>query len=292
MADKSKAQTFGSECSGSIGGTTMLITGTDLNAKREWYEPSANGMIGTQRPANTGRQVVKNDVSGTVTVQPSYAQANTLLGLCFDESTGTFTPADDPTAIDIDVVLSKGVDVYTYADCWLKSLLLQGSENSPLEWVLDLLGQDETDAGSVSALAIPDRMLFSDFTFSLGSNTYFPTSLAWKFDYALTERFHNSVTRSSVDSDIQICTLDLEFDLNSDTWADLLAKAGTDTAINDVILTATNGTNTITITHDEMTVMNDIRLPDVSGKDAITATLSLQAWLKSGSTDIVSITYA
>ena len=96
MADKSRDILFGTNATGSIGGTPMRIIDNSLKAENEWYEPDANAMIGTQKPANTGRQVTKMDVKGSVTVQPSFAHAHPLLGLCFDETTGTFTPADSP----------------------------------------------------------------------------------------------------------------------------------------------------------------------------------------------------
>ena len=292
MADKSKDILFGTNATGSIGAEAMRITDCSLKAEHEWYEPDASAMIGTQKPANAGRQVVKTDVKGGVTVQPSYANADTLLGLCFDETTGTFTPADSPEGIGIDVVMSRGFDVTTYADCFLNSLEISGNPNEPVSWVMDLLGKTAADAGTVSALTVPDVMLFSDFTFSINSNAYFPTNMVWKFDYAIDERFHNSVTRSSVMSNVPMCTLDLEFDVNSDTWADLFNKSGTDTAIDNVVLTATDGTHTMTITMPEMTNINPSPVPDMSGVDAIKHTLNLRAWLDSEASDIVTITYA
>ncbi len=292
MADKSKDLTFGSEVSASVGGTVMLATTASLKAENTWIEPSENGFIGTDKPANTGRMLSKVDVKGNVIIRPSYANANALMALCFDETTGTFTPADDPAAIDIDVVLDRGVDVYTYADCWLNSLTLSANENEPVDWTLDLLGTTEADAGTVADLAIPDRMRMSDMTLTIGSDTYFITGFNWLFSYDLTERFHNSLTRSSVAARIPRITLGLNLDYNADTWGDLFDLAGLDTAVNDVVLAFTDGVNTVTLTHPEMTVMNPSRWPDLSGVDAVSATLELRAWLKTAETDIFSATYA
>ena len=120
----------------------------------------------------------------------------------------------------------------------------------------------------------------------------FRSGFVWKFDYQMSERFHNSLTRSSVMSRIPFIDLALTLDLNADTWADLFAHAGTDDQILSVVLTLTDGVNSVTITHPEMTVMNPSKWADVSGVDAITDTLNLRAWLKSGSSDIVTIVYA
>jgi len=292
MADKSKAQTFGSDFKASVGGTTMLVTESSLKAEYEWYEPSDNGFIGTDKPANTGRQVTKKDVKGVVNVQPSYANANALLALCFDETTGTFTPADNPESIDIDVVVDRGVDVYTYADAWLNMLTISGAENEPLSWAMDIMGQDEADSGTVAALTVPDRMLFSDLTFSINANQYFITSFSWAFSYDLTERFHNSITRSSVAARIPRIDLSINIDLNSDNWGDVMDLAGTDTALADVNLVFTDGANTVSLLHPEMTVISPDRVKDASGVDSQNYDVNLRAWLASGEGDIFTATYA
>jgi len=292
MADKSKDLLFGTSSTGSVAATAMRITDNTVKAEYTFYEPDENAMIGTQKPANTGRQVVKTDVKGAITIQPSYAHADILLGECFDETTGTFTPADNAEDIAIAIVADRNFNTETYADCFLSSLEISGSENEPLAWVLDVMGKTEADTGTVAALAVPDVMLFQDVTFSIGGNTYFPTGMNWKFDYALEERFHNSNTRSSVMSNVQKCTLDLEFDYNADTWADLFSKAGTDTDVGAVVLTMTNGANSVTITMPETTNIGTSSVPDMSGVESIKGTLNLRAWLKSGEGDIMSITYA
>jgi len=295
MANKSKDQTFGSEWSGSIAGTVMLLdpSNTSLKSVSEWWEPMENAMLGTKRPGNTGRQVVKDDVSGTVGVFPSYAHANTILQQIMDESTGTFTPMDAPEDMDVgDIVIDKSVIVHTYADAQCNELRLSGGENEPLVWILDLLGRTEAVSGSVAALTPPDCMLFSDVSFSLNSNAYFPTRMELRFGYQLSDRFHNSVTRSSAMSQFDSCELDLTFDINADTYADVAVLAGTDTAIDDVVLTITDGTSTITVTMDRTTNMSPHVIPDPGGTDAIQDTITLKGWLKSGSTDIVVMTYA
>ena len=295
MANKSKDQTFGSEWSGSLGGTPMLIDpgNTTLKAVDEWWEPKDNAMIGTKRPGNTGRMVTKTDVSGTVGFFPSYAHANTLLQQIFDESTGTFTAMDAPEDMDVgDIVLDKQVVVHTYADAVCKKLRLTGGENEPLSWILDLLGKTESAAGSVAAFAPADCILFSDVSFSLNSNAYFPVRMEFRFSYEFQERFHNSVTRSSVMSQFDVCELDLTFDINADTYADVAALAGTDTTIDDVVLTITDGTSTITITIPETTNMSPHVIPDPGGTDAIQDTITFKAWAETADADLVSIVYA
>lgn len=292
MADKSKNITYGHERVGSVDGTTMMVVNDSLSAKSTFDEPDESGMIGTNKPANTGRQVTKVDVNGNITVRPSYAHANTLLQAIFDESAGTFTPADDPTAQTFDVVVDRDVDINTYAACWMQQLTIKANENEPIDWDMELLGTTETDAGTVAALAVPDKMIMPDLTVSINANTYFVQGFEWSWTYAYDERFHQSLTRSVAVSKIPMAKLNLTCDYNSDTWADLFALAGTDTALTDVNLVFTNGVNTLTIAHPEMTVMNESKWNDQSGVDASSGTIELRAWLASGESDIVTVTYA
>ncbi len=288
---KSKDMTFGSEYSVKFANSVMYAVEESLNEKATFSEPRDEGMIGTDKPANLGRQVTKKDVGGDLVIQPTYAHAQTILKQFFDETTSTFTPADDPDSMQASAVIDRGVDVYSYPANWLNILALEFNENEPVNWRMSLLGTTETDAGTVAALTIPDRMLFSDLTVSIGGSTYFPISGVWRFDYQLEERFHQSVTRSSVAARIPMAQLDLEFDVNSDTWADLIDNAGTDAKVADVILAFTDGTSTITITMEDMTVMNESKWPDASGVDGVTYTLNLNAWLESGQSDIMDIVY-
>lgn len=293
MANKSKAGTYVNEQSISVDTSVMFASAVGLKAEHTWDEPDETGMIGTTRPLNSGRQVTKTDVKGPVTIRPSYAHANTLLKAVFDETTGTFTPADDPTATaTAAVVIDRGVNVHTYASCWVNVLTLSAGENAPVDWTLDLLGTTEVDSGSVAALTPPDRMLMSDLTFSLNSNVYFPTSFSWMYTYRFDERFHQSVTRSSVLAHIPYCQLTMTVDVNADNYGDLMDLSGTDTTMDDVIVTATDGGNTMVITMPETTNMSPSQFPDSGGVDASTFDVVLRAWSATAEADFVTITYA
>lgn len=294
MVDQSKKLTFGSDRKGSVAGTAMLISEDSLKAESAFGEPSDETMIGTDKPKKDGRQVIKKDVKGDIVVRPSYVNANILLQQCFDEIAGTFTPADDPNAIAIDVVVDREVDIFSYLNAWLSILEISGTENEPLMWRLTLLGKDEANAGVVAAFDPPNRMLFSDLTFTIAGDQYFITGFRWKFDYDLEERFHNSITRSSVGSRIPRCMLEIDIDINDDSWTDILDLAGTNTALGPVVLTFTDSVNTVTITMHEMTVTTANKFPDSTGVDVSTATVELRSWLDTDDIelDIVVITYA
>jgi hypothetical protein len=291
MADKSKALTFGHDCAGSIGGNVLLVTQESLKAENAWDEPSETAMIGTDKPGKDGRQIKKIDVKGSVTVRPSYAQASALLALFLDNAAGVHTPAANPTAKVADVVLDRGVDIYTYAACWLAALEISGQENEPLDWILELLGTTEADSGSVAALTPPDRMRFADLSAcSIGGNNYFPSGFKFRLDNALEERFLNSLVRSTVQKAIQKVELELAFDQNADTFADLLALAGTNTPLA-VSLTFTDGVHSLAIACLEMTVVNPAKWPDGAGVESRKDTLKLRAWLKTGESHICTLTY-
>lgn len=288
MAAKSKALTFGHNCKGSIGAATYLIVQESLKANQEWLEPSEEGMIGTDKPANAGRILKKTDVKGSVTVRPSVAQLEVLMALWFDQTGGATTPADSPVSKSAAVVLDRGIAVHTYAACWMNQLELSASENEPIDCVFDLLGTTEAASGSVGAVTPPDRMRFSDLTVSIASNTYYPSAFKWRFSYNFEERFLNALTRSVVQQKIPTCEVELTFDHNSDTYTDLFALSGTDTELANVVLTIADGTNTIVFTMNPCCVMNPSKVPDGSGVEARKNTLLLRTF---SATDVFSAAY-
>lgn len=292
MADKSKAQTFGSIHKLSIGGTPIYSPAESLHAKHTFFEPADQGAIGTDKPARAGRQLSRIDVGGDVKVQPSYAAAYALLQLWFDHSTGTCTPAADPNAKTAAVVIDRSVAVHTYAACWLDRLELAGAGGDPVDWTLGLMGTTEAAEGAVAALTLTDRMRTSDLTLTIATHTYFPVSFAWRFIYGLEERFANSLTRTSVAARIPVAELELVLDSNADHYADLAARAGTTDAIANAVLAFGNGANTLTITHPEMCVMSEAKVPDRDGVAASQNTVTLRAYLAGGQSNIVSLVYA
>lgn len=285
---KSKALTFGHNCKGSIGGTPYLIVQESLKATQEWLEPSEEGLIGTDKPANAGRILKKTDVKGSVTARGSVAELEALLALWFDQAAGATTPADSPVGKTAAVVLDRGVAVHTYAACWLNAIELSANENEPVDIMLDLLGTTEAASGTVTAPTLTDRMRFSDCSFSLASNAYYPSGFKWRFSYELEERFLNSLTRSVVQHKIPICTLELTFDHNADTYTDLFALSGTDTEIDNCVLTINDGSHSLALTMTDCCVMNPSKFPDGSGVEARKDTVILRSF---NTTDIFTGAY-
>lgn len=294
MVDKSKDLIFGSDCLGSIAGNVMLFSQESLHEDATILEPSDQGFIGTNKPSNDGRQVSKQDVKGTVTIRPSYLNANLILQQFFDESgpTGQFNFAADPNSKFATFVLDRNADIFTYADCWLQELSMSGNENEDIEWLLDLLGKDEVNTGTVGALTPPDRILFSDLAVTIAGDQYFPIGYTHKLMYDFEERFHNSLIRSHVMSRIPKSMLSLIFDVNTDTFQDLMIKAGTVDQLDDVNLVFTGPSNTLSFLHPKMTVMNPNKWADASGVGAKQHTLELRAWLDDGTeTEIFDATF-
>lgn len=285
---KSKALTFGHNCKGSINAVPYLITQESLRANHEWMEPSEEGMIGTDKPANLGRILKKTDVKGNVTARGSVLELNTLLALFFDQAIGVTTPADSPVGKTAAVVLDRGVAVHTYAACWLNAIELSANENEPVDIVMELLGTTEAASGTVTAPTLTDRMRFSDCAFSLASNTYYPSGFKWRFSYEMEERFLNSVTRSIVQHKIPVCTLELTFDHNADTYADLFALAGTDTELDTNTFTINDGAHSLVFAMTDCCVMNPSKVPDGSGVEARKDTVILRSF---NTTDVFTGTY-
>lgn len=288
MAAKSKALTFGHNCKASINAASYLVTAESLHATHEWLEPSEEGLIGTEKPDNAGRILKKTDVKGGLTVRGSVAELEVLLALWFDQSGAATTPADAPVGKTTAIVIDRSVAVHTYAACWMNSMELAANENEPVDINLDLLGTTEAASGSVSAPTLTDRMRFSDCSFVLAGGTYYPSGFKWKYSYNFEERFLNSLTRSVVQQKLPVCTLELTFDHNADTYADLFALAGTDTELAACILTINDGAHSLAITHASMCVMNPAKVPDGSGVEARKDTVVLRCW---DTTDLFTMAY-
>jgi hypothetical protein len=285
---KSKALTFGHNCKASINAVSYLVTAESLHATQEWMEPSEEGLIGTDKPANLGRILKKTDVKGGLTVRGSVLELEALLALWFDQNAGATTPADSPVGKTAAVVIDRGVAVHTYAACWLNALELSANENEPIDVLLELLGTTEAASGTVTAPTLTDRMRFSDCAFSLASNAYYPSGFKWRFSYELEERFLNSLVRSVVQHKIPICTLELTFDHNSDTYTDLFALAGTDTELDNCTVTINDGAHTLVLTMTDCCVMNPSKVPDGSGVEARKDTIILRGF---NTTDIFTGAY-
>jgi hypothetical protein len=292
MANKSKSTTFPFEGKASINGTTMLFTQFGLDSHFTWHDPRKVGMIGAHQPSKDGRILLKNDVNGPVTILPSYAQATALLALMFDGS-GTYTPKDAPSAMSVPFVCDHKDVVRTFAANWLDKLTISARENQPIEWKFDVLGTTDTAGGTVAYAAAPDPMIMSDISFVAGGNTYFLTGFDWEWSYDLFSRFHNSVTRSAATRQIYTCKLTLHFDQNSDHYADFMALAGTNTTLATCVLTATNGVNSLAVTHPVMTnVKNVLTEGTKGGEGAAEKTADLEAWSSNGTADMMSIVYS
>ncbi len=291
MANKSKALTFGHNSKVSIGGTPYFCVQESLHATTEMKEPSEEGMIGTDRPGNAGRLPHKIDVKGNVTVRCTVLELEAILALFFDQAVGATTPADSPVGKTSPVVIDRAGKVKTYAACWLNAIELSAQENEPIDVLLELLGTTEAVTGSVGDVVLPDRMRFSDLAVSLASNAYFPSGFKWRFDYALEERFLNSLTRSVVQQKIPKAEIELALDRNADTVADLFELAGTDTELASCNLTINDGTHTIVLGHANCCVINPSADQDASGVEARKDTVKLRSFLKAPATDIFTGTY-
>jgi len=288
---KSKALTFGHNSKVAIGGASYFCVQESLKATTDMKEPSEEGMIGTDRPGNTGRLPHKIDVKGNLTVRCTVAELEVLLALWFDQSGGTTTPADSPVGKTANVVIDRAGKVKTYAACWLNAIELSAQENEPIDVLLELLGTTEAVSGTVADVTPPDRMRFSDLAVSLASNAYYPSGFKWRFSYELEERFLNSLVRSVVQQKIPKAEIDLTLDRNSDTVADLFELAGTDAELANCNLTIADGTHTLALAHANCCVINPSADQDGAGVGARKDTVKLRSFLKAPATDIFTGTY-
>jgi len=282
---KSKGMTFGHETKGSINASVVTFKSEDLGEKAPDRIEPAEAMIGTRHPDSARHVVIKSDISGTLTLEPSYAEYENILNTFFDGTGSTWTPADDTNGKQFAVVIDRGNSkVFTYPAVTVNTFKVSASENSPVEVSLECLGTTETSAGTVAAVTQASPMIMSDSTISIDASDsgtyaeYFVTSFSIECTENKAERFHNSLTRSSTAGGKFMCTGELGIDINSDTWTDLFAKTGS-TSIFKTRIVLTDGVTTYTHT------MNDCHCtsptPTITGDDEVTPTFSFRAFADS-----------
>lgn len=285
MVDLSKTQVFAHETKVKMDSTDLVAVSESLASHPEYYTPES-GMIGTRHPKKARRFMTKNDVNGDITFEPTYANFEVILAAVMDEAAGTFTPAATPETKTAEFVIDRKGDIYTYANCVFNSLTIAGSENEPLQTVLNLLGTTEADAGAVGDATGDTPIAMIDTSFTIGADAIFPRGFSLVMAQNFESRFHNSVTRSSVQGGVYKVTGSLMLDLNSDMWTTLFANMNSNAAVAFGMVFS-DGVTTFTVTIPEIVLPGET--PTITGEGVVTYDMAWEAFLKQGETDVIEI---
>ena len=296
MADASKVFTTGAECAVSFNAVPIVAKSETLALTPSFYEPG-DGFIGGLEPHKERRRVLKQDVKGSITFQPTYTEAIALLTGFFSgtsaESSASFagytprgvpgTPAQYTVLVDRRHASGK---IFSYPSCWMNKISITVAESAPVDIVCDFLGTTEgTATASIAAAEAALPAIMDDCTITIAGDQYFANGGEFIVDLALDERFHNSLTRSHAQRKVLNATAKIDLDLNSDTWSQLL-KHSTDNDSVVVTVKCSNGVKGFGLSFPEMCITS--ATPTISGADSVKASLELKGYKQDASTATVT----
>lgn len=296
MAAASKVFTTGAECAVSFNAVPIVAKSESMALTPSFYEPG-DGFIGGLEPYKERRRMLKKDVKGSISFQPTYTEAIALF-------TGFFSGTSSETDAAFSGYTARGVPatpaqytvlvdrrhssgkIFSYPGCWMNKIGIAVAESAPVDIVCDFLGTTEgTAAATIAAAEAALPAIMDDVTVTVGGDEYFATGGEFIVDLMLDERFHNSLTRSHAQRKVVNVTAKIDLDLNSDTWAQLL-KNSTDNDSVAVTVKCSNGAKGFGLSFPEMCITN--ATPTITGADSVKASLELKAYRQDDSTATVT----
>ncbi len=211
-------------------------------------------------------------VAGPITFEPSPSEFTTLIEWALGTADVLASKA---------VSIDKGHAAYDYADVYVNSITITGSEGGIIRVVAELLGTTEAAGSAISAAVTSTApFVFSDCTLTLAGTARKVKSFELKIDNMLTsDAYRNSVTlaAANIQSQDKLVTLTVVVD-ESDANEDLY-----DTGVTGVTgsLAISDGTSSATFTFGKLQCPAE--QPEITGKGEQFYTLNYTA-RKTGST--------
>lgn len=160
----------------------------------------SQGTYGTRSYHKERTRVGNQVVAGTIEVEITPPLLVFLLPriLGADASGTTFALAETLPAFQI--MIDRGTDVFTYADCVISKATFKGAAGGQVTLSLDILGVSETVGGSFPSLTTPidQPYIFSDGALSLASTAYQMMDFELSVDNKCEARWTNSNTATRI----------------------------------------------------------------------------------------------
>jgi hypothetical protein len=182
------------------------------NLKLTQELPDLSGFRGLRgRPSERVREVARR-VGGPIVFHPTPGDLVTLLPRILGAAAVGTTFAVAETIPSFIVTIDRVIKVPTYTGCYVNRATFRGSENSPMELTLDIIGTDESvgAAGSFPAISVSDATVpyvFSDLALVINSVTYACKTWELTVDNALEPQFFNSLTMTRANATDRIITV-------------------------------------------------------------------------------------
>lgn len=229
-----------------------------------------------------------------IVMQPSPSELDVLIPLFgFAESpTDTFSPTDDFSALEFDVIADRVAKVHTYADCKVDKWTLLGQKGRmPITLELEIIGKTETEgaAGSFSATALDTdhNYAFTEGVLTLEGSARPFDRFAAGGDNKLFASFNNSQTAECIEPTDKSFWLACNSPYNT-THADLYTNAVADVAGAAGSLVFTRGTKSTTLTYANLKSI--AQSPNIPRRSEIRLSQFYRAY-RSGSTAPLIITH-
>ena len=249
---------------------------------------NTQGVRGTRSRFAHRTRIASEQITGSITMQPSVAEIDRLLPRILGGATAGGITALAETVPEFQLMVDRITKVFTYAGCRIGRCVISGSAGQPIQFVLDIEGETESvgNAGTFPAITIDTQQMFvfSDLALTLDGTAREVQSFALTIDNMLqSDRYMNSVTRSEIPAMDRAISLEcvVPYTTDEDDLYDL-AVAGIDGS-----LVLADGTTTYTV--DFGNLKAPANSPVVTGKTEITLSLAFDVY-KTGTTNEVIFT--
>lgn len=253
-----------------------------------------NGIRGTRSRVAERCRIAQGVVSGSIVLHPTPVELDTLFYLILGtiESTDSFVLAE--TIPEFGVLIERITRRFVYTGCRVSRATFSGTQGQPITLRLDIEGETEVITntswpGTIPAIDSGSPYIFSDTTFSLSADASAAEVRSFEITIdngLITDRFMNSVTRTTIPSADRIVSLSMTVPYTADE-VDLhkqaLAGAGGS-------LTLTNGATSTVFTFGNL--KTDPAVSPVIGSRGSEILLGLQMRAyKTGSTMELAVTH-
>jgi hypothetical protein len=188
-------------------------------------------------------------VSGSISMNPGATVMTDLLQFITGGTPSGSNPVTYPlgeTLTSFNVVINRIAQTHTFTTCYIDKMTLRATQGGLVEMTLDIEGLTESIAGSVSGTPVKDiPYVFQSAVLTIAGTSYQFREVTFTIDNHLKkDRFMNSVSRTDLPTLDRTVSIALSLPYTSDETG-LYDTNATSAA---VVLTFTDGTNTLTIT--------------------------------------------
>jgi hypothetical protein len=251
-----------------------------------------NGLRGTRSRSVERERQGNRRVHGPLKLQPTAVELDLLLPWILYGATSGSAPVTYPLADAAPagryVTIDRGSKVPTYSGCQIDVCKITGRQGEPMEFALDVVGQDETlgNSGSFPTLSIDISsapFIFTDLVLSIAGTAYPCKDVEITIDNKIDkERFFNSQTLVTVQPMDRHITLKTTVPFGTSS-----AVYGTGVAGVACVATFTGpGTQVLTMTF--VKVVFPRKSPTTPGREEIMLPLMGQALMSSTTRELVT----